>query len=108
VDTMAEKQTRTMLRQKCTVPETHYHGREKKSETRVATEKLGEAEVLFVVFLFFWCGIYCAREMQRTSHFFPFFYKRQLGLGLGARPQNCSEVERGDRYPAGAVTRART
>jgi hypothetical protein len=32
------------------IPGTRCHGR-KKSETRVATEKLGEAEVLFVLFL---------------------------------------------------------
>jgi hypothetical protein len=55
VDTVAEKQTKTVSRQKCTVPKTTHDtktentlSRQKKSETRVAAEKLGEAEVLFV------------------------------------------------------------
>jgi hypothetical protein len=55
VDTVAEKQTKTVSRQKCTVPETTHDTKtgntlswQKKSETRVAAEKLDEAEVLFV------------------------------------------------------------
>jgi hypothetical protein len=52
---MAEKLTKTVSRQKCTVPETTHDtktgntlSRQKKLETRVAAEILGEAEVLFV------------------------------------------------------------
>jgi hypothetical protein len=55
VDTVAEKHTKTVSLQKCTVPETTHDMktgntllRQKKSETLVAAEKLGEAEVLFV------------------------------------------------------------
>jgi hypothetical protein len=55
VDTVAEKQTKTVSRQKCTVPKTTHDAKtgntllwQKKSETLVAAEKLGEAKVLFV------------------------------------------------------------
>jgi hypothetical protein len=47
--------TKTVSWQKCTVPETTHDtktgntlSRQKKSETRVTAEKLGEAKVLFV------------------------------------------------------------
>jgi hypothetical protein len=52
---VAEKQTKTVSRQKCTVPETTHNtktgntlSRQKKSETLGMAEKLGEAKVLFV------------------------------------------------------------
>jgi hypothetical protein len=55
VDTVVEKQTKTVSRQKCTVPKTTHDtktentlSRQKKSETLGAAKKLGEAEVLFV------------------------------------------------------------
>jgi hypothetical protein len=50
-------------------------------------------------FWWFWCGIYCARDAADVPFFLPFFYRRQMGLGLGAGPQNRAEVGRGDRYP---------
>jgi hypothetical protein len=82
-------------RQKCTVPETTHDtktgntlSRQKKSQKRVSWQKkLGEAEVLFVIFLMIFGAAYTAQEKCRVR---PFFYTKLgqtiwAGLALEAR-----------------------
>jgi hypothetical protein len=69
-------------------PGTRYHDR-KKSETSVAAEKLGEAKVLFVLFLL----ILVRRILRKivavyVPLFLPFFNEQKLGLGLAPDHRN--------------------
>jgi hypothetical protein len=69
-------------------PGTRCYGR-KKSETRVAAEKLGEAEGLFVLFLL----ILVRRVLRKivavyVPLFLPFFNEQKLGLGLAPDHRN--------------------
>jgi hypothetical protein len=76
VDTVAEKQTKTVSRQKCTVPETTHDmktrntlSRQKKSETRVAAEKNLARPKYCLSEFFFRCGVYCARDAADVPFF---------------------------------------
>jgi hypothetical protein len=77
VDTVAEKQTKTVSRQKCMVPETTHDtktgntlSRQKKSETRVAAKNLARPRYCLSDFFYDFGAAYTAQEMQRTSPFF--------------------------------------
>jgi hypothetical protein len=71
VDTVAEKQTKIVSRQKCTVPKTTHDtktgntlSRQKKVENACRGRKLSEAEVLFVgIFFDDFGAAYTAQEM---------------------------------------------